>query len=59
MCTLWCVQGSLLADVSNAIYWVTETSRGLSMCEEKQDRLVFLYGLQDTEDFNREMCSCY
>lgn len=40
------VGGSLSADVSNAIYWVTETSRGLSMCEEKQDGLVFLYGLQ-------------
>lgn len=25
---------------------MTETGRGLSMCQEKQDRLVFLYGLQ-------------
>lgn len=43
---LWCVWASLSADVSNAIYWVTEASRGLSVCEEKQDRLVFFYGLQ-------------
>lgn len=25
-------EGSLYADVSNAVYWVTEASRGLSMC---------------------------
>lgn len=39
---------SLSADVSNTIYWVTEASGGLSMCEEKQDRFVFFYGLKGT-----------
>lgn len=38
--------GLLSANVSNAVYWVTEASGGLSMCEEKQDRLVFFYSLQ-------------
>lgn len=37
---------SLSADVSNSIYWVTEASRRLSVCEEKQDRFVFFYGLE-------------
>lgn len=47
MCSVWDKVGaSLSADVSNAVYWVTEASRGLSVCEEKQDRLVFFYGLQ-------------
>lgn len=39
----------LLADVSNPIYWVTETSRRLSMCEEKQDRLMFFNSLREEE----------
>lgn len=43
---LWCVWGSLSAYVSDAIHWVTEARRGLSVCEEKQDRLVLCYGLQ-------------
>lgn len=46
------VGSSLSADVSNAIYWVTETSRGLSVCEEKQDRLVFFNGLQREMETN-------
>lgn len=42
----WLVWDLLSADVSNPIYWVTEASRRLSVCEEKEDRLVFLHGLQ-------------
>lgn len=42
----WLVWALLSADVSNPIYWVTEASRRLSVCEEKEDRLVFLHGLQ-------------
>lgn len=55
ICIFWCVWGSLPADVSNAIHWVTEASRGLSMCEEKQDRLVFRYGLQEDDSYDRLM----
>lgn len=42
----WSSEGSLSADVSNAVYWVTEASRGLSMCQKKQDGLVLLHGLE-------------
>lgn len=36
---------SLAAEVSNAVDGVGEASRGLSMCEEEQNGLVFGQGL--------------
>lgn len=44
-----CILNQLSADVSDAVHRVAEASRGLSVCEEKQDRLVLLYGLQRDE----------
>lgn len=38
---------SLSADVSNTIYGVAKASRGLSVCEKKQDRFVFFYSLEE------------
>lgn len=51
------VGGSLSADVSNAINRVTQTSRGLPVCEEKQDRLVLFYGLRRDVKTNLIMCA--
>lgn len=52
LCILMGNRVSLSADVSDSIDWVAEASRGLSVCQEEQDRLVFFYSLQKGMDMS-------